>query len=431
MPDTVSSKPLHLVSLEASAFKRLRAVRIDFPAGEPVVTISGRNGQGKSSVLDAIAAALGGGAYKPERPIRKGHKKAEIVADLGEIIVRRTFTESGGSLTVEAADGSKLASPQAVLDKLYGSLAFDPLAFTRMEPRHQVAELQRVAGLTERFAAIEAQRGAAVAAKTEANRTVRTLEMTLEGLPDVAGPDEEVSVTTLAAELQAANATKAKHASARQWLQQERKTATDLAMQLAELEKRLDAVRTALADAEAEIAKRAPIVEAMVDPDIAAITSRITSVEQDNALARRRKHRAETVEKLKDAREAARKADRAVEDIALNRDATLAEARLPVKGLGFTDEGVTLNGVPFEQASTAEQIRASVAMGLASNPRLRLMLVREGSLLDDESMRLLADIAAEHDAQVVVERVSSGEAVGVVIEDGEVAGVHTTEEVAR
>jgi cell division septum initiation protein DivIVA len=432
VPDTESTKPLRLVSLEASAFKRLRAVSITFPAGEPVVTISGRNGQGKSSVLDAIAAALGGGSCKPDKPVRRGHKKAEIIADLGEIVVKRTFTESGGgSLTVEAADGSKLSSPQAVLDRLYASLAFDPLAFVRMEPRHQVAELQRVAGLTETFAAIEAERGAAVSARGEAVRTVRTLEVTLEGLPDVPGPDAEVSVATLAAELQAANETKARNAKGREWLKQQRAAAEDQRQQIAELEMRLDAVRKSLAEAEATIAKHLPVVEKMVDPDIAAITTRITTIEQDNALARRRKARAETLERLRTARDAERKADRVVEEITIKREVTLAEARLPVTGLGFTDQGVTLHGIPFEQASTAEQIRASVAMGLASNPRLKLMLVREGSLLDDESMRLLADIAAEHDAQVVVERVSSGEAVGVVIEDGEVAGVHTTEEVAR
>lgn len=429
MADTVSTTPLRLISLEASAFKRLRAVSITFPAGKPVVTISGRNGQGKSSVLDAIAAALGGGSYKPERPIRKGHKKAEIVADLGEIVVKRTYTESGGTLTVEAADGSPIKSPQAVLDKLYTTLAFDPLAFTRMEPRNQIAELKRVAGLDAVFAKLDAERAAAVAARTEAARSVKTLEMALAGLPDVPGPDAEVSVATLAAELQAANETKTKNANGRAWLVHQTSKidkmladAEQMEAVLADLRKKIEQERVTL---ETHASRVVP-VEA--DPDIAAISARIARVEQDNANARRRMARAETLAKLKAARELEKKADRAVEDASIKRDVTLAEAKLPVSGLGFTEDGVTLNGVPFEQASSAEQIRASVAMGLASKPRLPLMLVREGSLLDNDAMQLLAELAAEHGAQVIVERVTNGQAVGVVIEDGEVAQV--AEEVA-
>jgi tetratricopeptide (TPR) repeat protein len=428
VPDIVPFTTGRLLHMTVSNFKRIRVVDLHFPLGASVVTISGRNGQGKSSVLDAIAAALGGGSYKPDRPIRAGHKKAEIVLDLDGIIVKRTYTPSGGTVTIEAADGTKYASPQAMLDKLYSNLAFDPLQFTRMTPREQVAELQRITGLTEVFAKIDAERAEALAVKQDSARAVRTLEMTLQGLPDVPGPDAETSVAALAAELTAANETKSKNHKAREWLKQQRAAAADQAADIAELERRLGAVRQALADAEAAIAKHAPIVEEMVDPDIAAITARITSVEQDNAAARRRIARAETLAKLKAARDAEKKAERAVEDISIKREVTLAEATLPVPGLGFTDEGVTLNGVPFNQASSSEQIRTSVEMGFAAGPTLKLMVVREGSLLDDDAMKLLAEIADKYDAQVIVERVTNGGGVGIVIEDGEVA---STEEAAQ
>lgn len=108
------------------------------------------------------------------------------------------------------------------------------------------------------------------------------------------------------------------------------------------------------------------------------------------------------------------------EDIAASRDDLLAGVKFPVPGMSFAEKGITLNGFPFENASSAEQIRASFAIAMAQNPRLRIALVRQGSLLDEDGKLLLAQVAADHDAQVWVECVSNGEKVGIVIEDGAV-----------
>jgi hypothetical protein len=103
------------------------------------------------------------------------------------------------------------------------------------------------------------------------------------------------------------------------------------------------------------------------------------------------------------------------------KDQAIASAKMPVDGLSFGEDGVLLNGVPFEQASDAEQLRASVAIAAAMNPKLRVIRIRDGSLLDDDAMQALAAMAAERDLQIWIERV--GEHVntfGVVIRDGAV-----------
>ena len=98
----------------------------------------------------------------------------------------------------------------------------------------------------------------------------------------------------------------------------------------------------------------------------------------------------------------------------------LASAKFPIPELGLSDSGVTLNGLPFEQASSAEQLRASVAMGLAMNPKLKIMLIKDGSLLDENSLRMVAEMAEKADAQIWMERVGEGKETSVVIEDGAV-----------
>lgn len=99
----------------------------------------------------------------------------------------------------------------------------------------------------------------------------------------------------------------------------------------------------------------------------------------------------------------------------------IAAAKLPIDGLGFGDDAITLNGLPFEQASDAERLRASCAIAMASNPKLRVIRVRDGSLLDEDGMRLLGELADAHDCQVWVEAVDSSGRVGIVLEDGHVA----------
>lgn len=412
------TQTLRIVRLEVDAFKRIRAASIK-PDGS-MVQITGRNAQGKSSILDAIAAALGGGSEAPDKPIRNGNKKATIRIDLGELMVERSYTPSGGSLTVTPKDGAPIKSPQAVLDKLVGSLTFDPMRFERMEPRQQVQEIKTLAGLDAALAKVEEERTAAVKAKTEASSAVKTLETQLEGMPADDGPTEETSVSTLADEMGKAMEKNATNAKARKWLAEKSAELVDSMAEHSRILQQLGVVKAKIDACEKAINEQEPKVKAMTDIDLAEIRTRMANIESANAAARRRRARTESVAKLEDARKALRNAIRRVEEAEFSREHSIKTAKLPVKGLGFDDQGVTLNGFPFAQASSAERIRASVAMGLASNPTVRVMLVREGSLLDSDGLALLGQIADEYSAQVWVERVTNGEQVGIVIEDGEV-----------
>lgn len=108
-------------------------------------------------------------------------------------------------------------------------------------------------------------------------------------------------------------------------------------------------------------------------------------------------------------------------DIDAQKAAGVAAAKMPVEGLSFDAEGITYNGVPFAQASSAEQLRVSTAMAMALNPDLRVIRITDGSLLDSHSMAMLQELASENDYQVWVEVVDeTDDAPGVVIEDGRV-----------
>lgn len=162
-------------------------------------------------------------------------------------------------------------------------------------------------------------------------------------------------------------------------------------------------------------------VDALVDPDLEEIPGRIRAVEVTNEHVRQKKARAVLVDELAAKEAEAKRLDAEVAAVDEQKAAALAAASLPVQGLAFDEAGASFDGLPLEQASQAQQLRISVAIGSALNPRLRAMLVRDGSLLDSDSLALLKEEATRADLQVWLEVVGrDGE--GIVIEDGAVVG---------
>jgi hypothetical protein len=95
-------------------------------------------------------------------------------------------------------------------------------------------------------------------------------------------------------------------------------------------------------------------------------------------------------------------------------------ASFPIEGLSFDATGVLYNGLPFAQASSSEQLRVSAAMAFAMNPEFKVILIRDGSLLDSHSREMLRQMAEESDAQVWMEVVGKNEQPAIIIEDGRV-----------
>lgn len=443
-------KPLTIVQLKASNVKRLVAVDIK-PDGE-VVVLGGKNGAGKSSVLDSIAYALGGERLICREPLRRGAEKGEIDVDLGEFRVRRTFTkEGGGTLSVLSPDGARYPSPQALLDKVCGSLSFDPLAFAAMPPAKQSETLRTLLGLD--FSRLDADRAAAFSERTIVNRDGKALVARFDATPFYAdAPKEEVSTADILAEQEAAIESARKQNAA---IEAKRAAAREARMARIRAAQDVTAAEKAAADADAEVARwqevaagRRKVVAAAqkaldsatknetdagaaaadlrdIDQpnaaDLAPFRSRLAAVEATNAKVRANAEHERMRKRVEEKRAESAALTAKIEAADKAKADAIAAAKMPVDGLGFDPAGgVTMNGLPFDQASHAERLRASVAIGLAMHPRLKVLLVRDASLLDEDGMRLVAEMAAAAGAQFWLERVGRDEHTTVEIADGAV-----------
>lgn len=423
---------MKILQLNAENIKRLKAVEIR-PDGN-LVEITGRNGQGKTSVLDAIWWALGGEKPIQAKPVRDGEETGQITLDLGDYKVTRKFrVKADGSitksLTVENRDGAKYSSPQDILNGFIGDLTFDPLAFSRMKPREQVVALRAMVPDFDFVAADEAN-DVDFKARTDVNRTIKDLRTRIDAITVPAdAPTEAVSAETLLQQLQEAmeansnaDAAERKREQINGQIVQMESSIRDKREQIARYERAITEAKQAIASGELAIEEKRDELDSIGEPaarvDLAPIREKIAQSEHVNHLYGLRKQREAMEVELKGAEERSAALTKAMQDRKEAAAAAVRSADLPITGLELTEEAVLLNGQPFEQASDAEQLRVSIAVAGAMNPKLRVIRVRDGSLLDDEAMRSLASYADEHDLQIWIERVDSSGTVGVVIEDG-------------
>src|SRR5882672_209604 len=202
---------MKIIELQVEGIKRIRAVTIR-PDGS-LVEVTGANGEGKTSTLDAMWMAFKGrcGVIEPvRRGEERGHIKVTCGNDAGEtkLVVTRTFRrDKQGDVTMDLkvvqADGAEVRrSPQAMLDALVGSMSFDPLEFSRMGPKDQFGVLSAfVTGFD--FDANASERKRLYDERTAVNRRTHAAEASIQTAGFPPGPKPKpVDVSAAVDELQ-------------------------------------------------------------------------------------------------------------------------------------------------------------------------------------------------------------------------------------
>lgn len=428
---TTEAKGFRIIELSISNLKRIEALEIA-PNGEPVV-LTGDNGQGKSSVLDAILLAVTNSGLA--EPIRRGSAKAVVKVKLGGdgavYDLERVVTDKGNYLRILSEDGKQVPSPQKFMDALVGNLAFDPLAFAGMKPKEQAETLRAALGLD--FSALDLARKEAFEERTATNRLIKSVESQMAAIPVAAlgTPDEPVNVADLIARRDSMVQSQLTVTTKQREVLDLEKAKETASAEVARLESALAAARETLTSLEMDMGEAelelADLKRAMATPEaLAAVQHELDTIEQTNEAVRKKQQRARLQAELKARTTEAEALSNRIDDIDAEKAKMLAEAPFPVPGLVFSEDGsVHFGGTPFSQMSTGEQIRISSLVAMAQNPSLRVIIIREGALINRANFQVIADLAAENEYQLWVEKFQEEpSASGLHITDGHISHVN-------
>lgn len=399
-----------------------------------LILVGGPNAQGKTSLLNGIKMALMGKRDFPwpERVINDSADKASVEIRLsgdpsmGEDrelkVVLEIDRKRGGEVdTINIFDsaGEKAPSPRALLKDLYQTIAFDPLQFEKLPPKKQremIAELVGVDLDTPREKYQELYEERRYVNKEVTALLVKEDELTWhEDAPaepvDTSKLLEELKENQLLRKNQADAASDVIKVEAKIKEHDDEATSQkvlieQLASQLKfakaakkEIEEKRDLVKQELKDL------KLALKELPTPADDSEIMSRISDAGTLNDKLQHNERNKELVEQRKKRKEASNDLTDAMKLITEEVEQALWKAEFPVEGMTLDKDGVLLYGRKFADCSRSERIQASAKIGMALNPKLKLLICEDGSDLDVEALEALDTFLKKHNYQALIELV--------------------------
>ena len=400
--------------LEIENVKRVRALTLE-PAAQGLTVIGGKNGQGKTSVLDAIAWALGGEKYRPANAAREGSViPPNLRVELSNgIIVERKGKNS--ALTVTDPQGDKAG--QQLLDAFVERLALDLPKFLQQNNKEKADTLLKIIGVEAQLTKLRAQEQKLYNQRHAVGQIADQKEKYAQEMPAFPGaPEDLVSVSELIQRQQAILARNGENQQKRRRLAQYQEEVQCLTQQMQEL-----AVKLEEAKKNRDIA--ATSAQDLTDGSTAELEVNIQRVEEINLQVRANMDKERAIEEAQAQRAAYNELSAELDK---TRQATLdllAGADLPLPELSVNDAGeLTYKGFTWGDMSSAEQLRVATAIIRKLNPACEFVLIDKLEQMDVDTMKEFGAWLEKEGLQAICTRVSTGAECTLVIEDGMAQG---------
>ena len=396
-------------ALEIENVKRVKAVSFE-PTENGLTVIGGKNGQGKTSVLDAIAWALGGNRYAPSTAKREGsvippHLKIELS---NGIIVERKGKNS--DLKVIDPRGNK--GGQALLDTFVSTFALNLPKFMNGSGKDKADTLLRVIGVGDKLYELEtmeeqkySERHAVGQVADQKIKFAKEMEYFSDA------PKDLVSATELIKKQQAILAQNGENQRMRDKKDKIEARANELQSQISKLNAELTKV---LADL--ETAKKS--VSELHDESTAELEKSIAEIEEINRKVRANldKEKAEDDAKMFSNQYEALTSE--IENIRKEKYDLLNSAELPLEGLSVEKGELIYNGFKWDNMSGSEQLKVATAIIRKLNPECGFVLIDKLEQMDTDTLKDFGTWLEQEGLQAIATRVSSGGECSIIIEDG-------------
>lgn len=415
-----------ITSFEAENVKRIKAVQLT-PTENGLTVIGGRNNQGKTSVLDAIAWALGGNRLKPSEPHRSGSvQDPDIKIRLSNgLIVQRSGKNS--ELKVTDPEGKK--SGQAILDSLIGEMALNIPKFMEMSSKDKARRMLQMMGVSDELAAIDREKEQLSSERLYVGRQARTAEENLKNMSCFPQAGNELwSASQLIEQQQAILLKNAENARKRSALQDNENKLNQMNTQIQTMETNLAQLKANRLQLMTDIETGRKNALDLYDESTEELEKNIAQVDLHNQQVRENLAFEAEKKKAEDLRSQFKDLNLQVMDLDQKRLALLQGAALPLPGLSVDPAGdLIFNGQKWDGMSGSDQLKVAAAICQAMNPECGFVLLDKLEQMDQQTMNEFGQWLEAQGLQAIATRVSTGDECSVIIEDGRVKGETTND----
>ncbi|HFI0078431.1 TPA: AAA family ATPase [Streptococcus suis] len=402
--------------LEIENVKRIKAVKIE-PSATGLTIVGGNNNQGKTSVLDAIAWALGGNKYKPSQAQREGSQvppTLKIVMSNGLIVERK-----GKNASLKVIDPNGQKGGQQLLDSFVEELAINLPKFMDSTPKEKAETLLQIIGVGNQLAELELKekelynnRHAIGVIADQKEKFAKEQEFYPEA------PKELVSIAELIQQQQAILAKNGENARKRQ-------NVATIKMQYENAESAVDRLKQELAKAiderdkfKKDLAIAQKDAMELHDESTAEIEANIQQIDDINRKVRANLDKEKAEEDAKEIRQKYNALSVEIEDVRKQKRDLLTNADLPLEGLSVDDGELLYLGQRWDNMSGSQQLQVATAIVRKLKPECGFVLIDKLEQMDQVTLQEFGEWLKREGLQAIATRVSTGDECSIIIEDG-------------
>mgnify|MGYP003087978658 FL=1 len=402
--------------LEIENVKRVKAVTIE-PTSNGLTILGGNNNQGKTSVLDAIAWALGGNKYKPSKPARDGSMNPptlRLELSNGLIVERK-----GKNSDLKVTDPSGQKAGQQLLDSFVEELALNLPKFIESSAKDKANTLLQIIGVGEKLWELDRKEERLYNERRTIGQIADQKKKYAAEQPQYPeAPNELVSIADLIHEQQEILARNGENAKKRQ-------NRENIVNSLHLSEARLKQLKEQLAQEEAtheslmsDYIAANKSIEDLVDESTDEIESSIANIEEINRKVRANLDKEKAEEDAKQYSSQYDNLSKQIQDVRDERTSLLDSADLPLPGLSVEDGELVFEGQKWDNMSGSQQLRVATAIVRKLKPECGFVLLDKLEQMDIPTLTEFGKWLESEGLQAIATRVSSGEECQIIIEDG-------------
>ena len=406
--------------LEIENVKRIKAVKVE-PSRNGLTIVGGNNNQGKTSVLDSIAWALGGEKYRPSQAVREGSMippNLHIVLSNGLVVERKG---KNSSLKVTDPEGHK--GGQQLLNDFVEQLALDLPKFMESTGKEKAQILLKIIGVGDRLADLEKQETEEFNKRHAIGQIADQKEKFAKEQPYYPeAPKELVSAADLIKQQQEILAQNGENQRKRDHANNYKQSVAFLSQEVEAMRAQLQKKEQELEDAKASLNTAMMSAQDLEDQSTAELEESIANIEEINRKVRANLDKDKAEEDAREYRSQYNALTKQIEDTRKAKTDLLQSAELPLPELSVKEGELIYKGQKWDNMSGSDRLKVSTAIVRKLNPKCGFVLLDKLEQMDMQTLNEFGQGLEQEGLQAIATRVSTGDECSIIIEDGYVKG---------